>query len=104
MSGVAKAPVKYVIRRKCASNGALFTGQKRIDVRHLSSMASTGLREVMDFIDFLQEKRGLTAGSFIRYLKEKADPQISLAQVRQMLAPIKGNLSETISKQREERG
>ena len=31
----------------------------------------------------VQEKNGLTAGPFIRYLKEKADRQISLAQVRQ---------------------
>ncbi|MCK4398944.1 MAG: hypothetical protein KAV25_08130 [Methanophagales archaeon] len=41
---------------------------------------------------------------FIRYIKEKADMKISLSQVRQELSSIKDNLSETISKQREERG
>jgi len=69
----------------------------------LKSLGRRELREVMDFIDFIQKKRGKTAGPFIRYIKEKADRQISLAQVRQELSPIKGNLSETISKQREER-
>jgi hypothetical protein len=73
-------------------------------VSRIKSLGRRELREVMDFIDFLQEKRGRTAGPFIRYIKEKADPQISLAQVRQELSPIKGNLAETISKQREERG
>jgi len=58
----------------------------------------------MDFIDALQERREKTADPFFRYLKERADRQISLAQVRQELSPIKGNLSDTISKQREERG
>ena len=55
----------------------------------------------MDFIDFIQEKEG--AESFLRYIKEKADRSITLAQVRQELSSIKGNLSEIISGQREER-
>jgi hypothetical protein len=55
----------------------------------------------MDFIDFIQEKKG--AEPFIRYIKEKADRKITLAQVRQELSSIKGNLSEIISRQREER-
>ena len=54
--------------------------------------------EVRDFIDFLQEKRERKAEPFIRYIKEKADTKISLAQVRQELSSIKGNLSDTISK------
>ncbi|NQE45146.1 hypothetical protein C5S31_03865 [ANME-1 cluster archaeon GoMg2] len=54
------------------------------------------------FIDFIQGKKG--AVSFIRYIKGKADREISLAQVRQELSSIKGNLSEIISRQREEGG
>jgi hypothetical protein len=50
---------------------------------------------VLDFIDFIQEKKGVEP--FIRYIKEKADREISLAQVRQELSSIKGNLSATIS-------
>ena len=42
--------------------------------------------------------------SFIQYAKERANPSISLAQVRRELSSIKGNLSESISMQREERG
>ena len=56
---------------------------------------------MLDFIDSIQEKK--EAESFIRYIKEKADRKITLAQVRQELSSIKGNLSETISRQREER-
>jgi len=55
----------------------------------------------MDFIDFIQEKKG--AEPFIRHIKEKVDRTITLAPVRQELSSIKGNLSETISRQREER-
>ncbi len=49
-------------------------------------------------------ERGREKEPFIRYIKEKADMKISLSQVRQELSSIKDNLSETISKQREERG
>ncbi|MHC1624257.1 MAG: hypothetical protein ACXQTR_06695 [Candidatus Methanospirareceae archaeon] len=70
----------------------------------LKSLGQKEIGEVLDFIDFLQEKREREAEPFIRYIKEKADPMISLAQVRQRLSSIKDNLSETISKQREERG
>jgi len=56
---------------------------------------------VMDFIDFIQEKKG--AEPFVRHINEKADRTITLAPVRQELSSIKGNLSETISRQREER-
>jgi len=67
----------------------------------LKSLEKKESGEVRDFIDFLQEKRERDAEPFIRYIKERADPRISLAQVRQGLSSIKGNLSETIFKQRE---
>ena len=57
---------------------------------------------MLDFIDFIQEKKGVVP--FIRYIKEKADREISLARVRQELSSINGNLSEIMSKQREEGG
>ncbi len=68
----------------------------------IKSLGKREIREVMVFIDFLQEKK--EAEPFICYIKEKADRKITLAQVRQELSSIKGSLSETISKQREERG
>ena len=68
----------------------------------IKSLGKREIREVLDFIDFIQEKKGVAP--FICYIKEKADREISLAQVRQELSSIKGNLSETISRQREERG
>ncbi|MCK4732914.1 MAG: hypothetical protein KAT65_10705 [Methanophagales archaeon] len=70
----------------------------------IKSLGQKEIGEVRDFIDFLQEKRERKAELFIRYIKEKADTKISLSQVRQELSSIKGDLSETISKQREERG
>jgi len=68
----------------------------------IKSLGKWEIREVLDFIDFIQGKK--EAESFIRYIKKKADRKITLAQVRQELSSIKGNLSETISRQREERG
>ena len=58
------------------------------------------------FVDvvLINLERGREKEPFIRYIKEKADTKISLAQVRQELSSIKGNLSDTISKQREARG
>jgi len=45
---------------------------------------------------FSREKRGRKAEPFIRYIKEKADTKISLAQVRQELSSIKGKLFSLI--------
>jgi len=71
-------------------------------VSRIKSLGKIEIRAVLDFIDSIQEKK--EAEPFICYIKEKADREITLAQVRQELSSIKGNLSETISKQREERG
>jgi len=84
--------------------GSIAQGDEEELLSRIKSLGKRELREVMDFIDALQERREQTADPFFRYLKERADRQISLAQVRQELSPIKGNLSDTISKQREERG
>ena len=84
--------------------GSIAKAEEEELLSRIKSLGRRELREVMDFIEFLHERKEQTAGPFFRYIKEKADRQISLDQVRQELAPIKGNLSETISKQREERG
>ncbi len=68
----------------------------------IKSLGKRKIREVLVFIDFIQGKK--EGEPFIRHIKEKADLEISLAQVRQELSSIKGNLSETISRQCEEGG
>jgi hypothetical protein len=84
--------------------GSIETVAEEVILSKIKSLGNREIREVMDFIDFIQEKRGGNAEPFIRYIKEKADRKITLAQVRQGLSSIKGNLSEIISRQREERG
>jgi hypothetical protein len=81
--------------------GSIETVAEEEILSKIKSLRNREIREVMDFIDFIQEKKG--AEPFIRYIKEKADRKITLAQVRQELSSIKGNLSEIISRQREER-
>ena len=81
--------------------GSIETVAEEEILSKIKSLGNREIREVMDFIDFIREKEG--AEPFLRYIKEKADRTITLAQVRQELSSIKGNLSETISRQREER-
>jgi len=81
--------------------GSIETVAEEKILSKIKSLGNREIREVMDFIDFIQEKEG--GEPFIRYIKEKADGTITLAQVRQELSSIKGNLSEIISRQREER-
>ena len=82
--------------------GSIETVAEEEILSKIKSLGNREIREVMDFIDFIREKEG--AEPFLRYIKEKADKTITLAQVRQELSSIKGNLSEIISRQREERG
>ena len=83
--------------------GSIETVAEEEILSKIKSLGNREIREVMDFIDFIQEKRGGKAEQFRRYIKEKADRKITLAQVLQELSSIKGNLSEIISRQREER-
>jgi hypothetical protein len=84
--------------------GSIETVAEEEILSKIKSLGNREIREVMDFIDFIQEKRGGKAEQFRRYIIEKADRKITLAQVLQELSSIKGNLSEIISRQREERG
>ena len=74
--------------------GSIETVAEEEIISKIKSLGNREIREVMDFIDFIREKEG--AEPFIRYIKEKADREITLAQVRQELSSIKGNLLETI--------
>jgi len=108
IGGIVEVVKKERVFKADRGNKSTMGSIAKSDVEELlsriKSLGRRELREVMEFIDALQERGDQTAGPLFRYLKEKADRQISLAQVRQELAPIKGNLSDTISKQREERG
>ena len=61
--------------------------------------------QVLDFITFLKlkEKKGLRKTPLVDFTTTEADPEITLDAVRQQLSGIKGNLADTIIKDREER-
>ena len=61
------------------------------------------IAEVLDFVDFLAEKkRGITPVAEL--LREAAGPRVNLHDVRASLATIKGQLSDVVREQRDERG
>ena len=61
--------------------------------------------QVLDFIEFLKlkGKKGLRRNPLIEFITAEADPKMTLDAVREQLSSIKGNLSDTIIKGREER-
>ena len=61
--------------------------------------------QVLDFIEFLKlkEKKGLRRNPLIEFITAEADPKMTLDAVREQLSSIKGNLADTIIKDREER-
>ena len=61
--------------------------------------------QVLDFIEFLvlKKKKGLRRNPLIDFVTEEADSEMTLNSVREQLSSIKGNLSDTIIKGREER-
>ena len=63
------------------------------------------ISQVLDFIEFLElkKKKGLRRNPLIDFITTEADSEMTLDAVREQLSSIKGNLSDTIIKGREER-
>ena len=61
--------------------------------------------QVLDFIEFLElkKKKSLRKNLLIDFITAEADSEMTLNSVREQLSSIKGNLSDTIIKGREER-
>jgi len=61
------------------------------------------IAEVLDFVDFLAEKKQRLT-PVAELLKKAAGPRVNLHDVRASLATIKGQLSDVVREERDERG
>ena len=76
-------------------------GQAVLDkLKHLEPQQIT---EVMDFIDFLAERKQPQA-PLVQLLYTASGPRVGLEEVQRRLAKIPGNMSETVRELRDERG
>jgi hypothetical protein len=79
----------------------LRTGQAVLDkLKHLEPYQIT---EVMDFIDFLAERKQQQA-PLVQLLYTTSRPRVELEEVQRRLAKIPGKMSETVRELRDERG
>ena len=75
---------------------------ERAVLERMSQLDAQQIAEVLDFIDSLAEKkRGITPVAEL--LREAAGPRVNLHDVRASLATIKGQLSDVVREQRDER-
>jgi hypothetical protein len=61
------------------------------------------IAEVIDFIDFLAERK-LKGFALVQFLSKTPGDRIGLEEVRMRLAKIQGKMSETVRELRDERG
>lgn len=61
------------------------------------------LAEVMDFIEFLVEKKGRET-PLLSFLNEASGPTLPLEEVRARLAKIRGTMSDFVREERDDRG
>jgi hypothetical protein len=77
------------------------TGQTVLDkLRYLEPQQ---IAEVIDFIDFLAERKQQQA-PLVQLLSTTAGPRVGLEEVQRRLAKIPGQMSEIVRELRDERG
>ena len=72
---------------------------KKIDI-----LSDEEIVEVVDFIEFLNQKREKKGKHFFELLKQVPGSRIGLEALRGRLAKIQGKMSDTICELRDERG
>ncbi len=72
---------------------------KKIDI-----LSDEEVAEVVDFIEFLHQRRKKEEKIFLQFLKQFSGPRIGLETLRSRLAKIRGKMSDTIRELRDERG
>jgi len=76
---------------------------ERAILERMSRFDPEQIAEVLDFVDFLAEKKQRLT-PVAELLKEAAGPRVNLHDVRASLATIKGQLSDVVREERDERG
>lgn len=72
-------------------------------VEKIKSLEPQQIAEVMDFIEFLAEKRR-HGSSLVRFLSETVGSGVKLEEVRRRLAKIPGRMVDVVRELRDERG
>lgn len=77
---------------------------ERAVAQQMGRLDAEQVAQVLDFVEFLVEKRR-RGNPMIDLLMESATgPRLSVEELRASLATIKGNLSEAVREERDERG
>jgi hypothetical protein len=72
---------------------------KKIDI-----LSDEEVAEVVDFIEFLHQRRKKDEKNILQLLRQAPGPRIGLEALRSRLAKIQGKMSDTIQELRDERG
>ena len=72
-------------------------------VERLRRLEPQQIEEVVDFIEFLAEKRGKRP-PIVQLLGEIQRPRIGIVEIRRRLGKIQGKMSDTVRELRDERG
>ena len=72
-------------------------------LERINALEPQQIAEVMDFIEFLAEKKQ-KENPLVRFLQETEGPPVELEELRTRLAKIRGQMSDVVREQRDERG
>jgi Protein of unknown function (DUF2281) len=72
-------------------------------LERINALEPQQIAEVMDFIEFLVEKKQ-KENPLVRFLQESVGPPVGLEELRTRLAKIRGQMSDVVREQRDERG
>lgn len=73
-------------------------------LKKIDMLSKEEVAEVVDFIEFLHQRRKKEEENFFQLLKQAPGPRIGLEALRTRLAKIQGKMSDTIRELRNERG
>lgn len=73
-------------------------------LKKIDMLSDEEVVEVVDFIEFLHQRRKKEEKNFLQLLKQIPGSRIGLEALRSRLAKIQGKMSDTIRELRDERG
>ena len=69
-------------------------------LERINALEPQQIAEVMDFIEFLAEKKQ-KGNPLVRFLQENVGPPVDLEELRTRLAKIRGQMSNVVREQRQ---
>lgn len=80
------------------------TDTERAIVETMGRLDPEQVAQVLDFVEFLAEKKRHSSPVMDLLRESATGPKLSIEDVRASLATIKGQVSDTVREQRDERG